>query len=96
MKFCGRFFKPSFASRRSRKVKFYLIYGGVGGAIKFYALNLAQNMDRLKFISTKTTLMRVPRRDIVRRAVALVHLPHIVRRALRVRRAARIAAHAMI
>ena len=39
--------------------------------------------------------MRVPRMHIVRRAVALVHLPHIVRRALRVRRAARIAAHAM-
>ena len=37
--------------------------------------------------------MRVPRMHIVRSAVALVHLPHIVRRALRVRRAARIAAH---
>ena len=40
--------------------------------------------------------MRVPRMHIVRRAVTLVHLPYIVRRALRVRRAARIAAHAII
>ena len=68
----------------------------MGGALKFYALNLAQNMNRLKFVLAKTSLMRVPRMHIVRRAVVLVHLPHIVRRALRVRRAARIAAHAMI
>ena len=40
--------------------------------------------------------MCVLRRHIVRSAVALVHLPHIVRLALRVRRAARIAAHTTI
>ena len=73
------FFKPSFASRRSRKVKFYLIDGGMGGTLKFYALNLAQNMSRLKFVLAKTSLMRVPRMHIVRRTVTLVHLPHIVR-----------------
>ncbi|WP_297926811.1 hypothetical protein [uncultured Campylobacter sp.] len=37
------FSKPSFASRRSREVKFYLIYGGTGGTLKFQALNLVQN-----------------------------------------------------
>ncbi|WP_297883283.1 hypothetical protein [uncultured Campylobacter sp.] len=29
------FFKPSFASCRSCKIKFYLIYIGMGGALKF-------------------------------------------------------------
>nr|WP_314522108.1 hypothetical protein [uncultured Campylobacter sp.] len=41
-------FKPGFASRLSREVKFYLSYGGTGGTLKFHALNLAQNIGLLK------------------------------------------------